>query len=64
MQKIHLDISSDIADKVLNFLNKLPKNHLKIEIEPTKYDSNTPIKNPISHQRVYFTNTPIAQNKC
>ncbi|MEA2029609.1 MAG: hypothetical protein U9N49_11625 [Campylobacterota bacterium] len=40
-QKIHLDISSEIVDKVLNFLNQLPKNQLKIEIEPQK--ENKPI---------------------
>jgi len=33
MQRVHLDISSDIFDKVIFFLENLPKNKVKFSID-------------------------------
>ena len=44
MHTIRLDISNDIYDKVIAFIEKLPKNKIKLQIE-TKEDKTTPDNN-------------------
>jgi len=40
MQTIQLDISSDIFDKVIAFLEILPKNKIKLNVVPKKSEEN------------------------
>jgi len=49
MQKVHLDISSDIFDKVFYFLNQLPKNKIQVTIEHDSKENLTPQQ----HQSIF-----------
>jgi len=44
MQRVHLDISSDIFDKVIFFLENLPKNKVKVNIEHGFIEENTTLQ--------------------
>ena len=56
MQTIQLSIDDILVDKVMNFLNQLPKNQLKIVIEPQEtlaYKSKDPKKHSKVIKREY-----------
>ncbi len=57
MQRVHLDISSDIFDKVFDFLNQLPKNKLKIEIENNFYKDNLTLQEHTSVFEDFLTHS-------
>jgi len=44
MQRVHLDISNDIFDKVIFFLENLPKNKVKVNIEQGFIEENTTLQ--------------------
>ena len=53
MQTIKLDVSDSIFDKVMFFLDNLPKNEVKLKIEARKKDSK-------QHSIVdFFQNSPL-----
>ncbi|MBN2824892.1 MAG: hypothetical protein JXQ76_06180 [Campylobacterales bacterium] len=51
MQTIQLSIDDMLVDKVMSFLNQLPKNQLKIDINPQKTLSYK-TKDPKKHSKV------------
>ncbi len=61
MQTIKLDVSDSIFDKVMFFLDNLPKNEVKLKIETKKKDvkkhsivdffQNSPLKSSITIER-------------
>jgi len=52
MQMVQLSIDDTLVDKVMNFLNQLPKNQLKIEIKPQETPLSYPRKDPKKHSKV------------
>ena len=52
MQRVQLDISSDIFDKVMFFLENLPKNKIKLNID-TSFSKK---KSPEAEQKRIFEN--------
>ncbi len=56
MQTIRLDVSNDIYDKVMTFIENLPKNKVKLQLEkneekPNKKESNSLVE--------FFRSSPL-----
>ena len=62
MQTIQLNISSDIFDKVISFLELLPRNKIQI-IKENSYPSSDNIKLGLAKGKVYYVDNIMDEDK-
>ncbi len=56
MQTIRLDVSNDIYDKVMTFIENLPKNKVKLQLEKNKEKPNKKESNSLVE---FFRSSPL-----
>ncbi len=65
MQRVQIDISSDIFDKVIHFLEKLPKNKIKFSFKNILIPNKTQnkIKFGLAKGKVAYLSDIMAEDK-